>query len=795
MSEAPNKRAAFDVAAMRAQLMARVQQNPQAAPHVVHANQARLETEFAATDAASKANQEPPPVNDTHAVVAGSDAPLHVLADQSDVTRKSSPLRSQTIEHIQTLISPQTDFEATISPLMELLGWAGELRRVREALPHFDRVHNIEMLRAFLARLDYETSYQYVDLEFMRADLLPCICELDSTLYLVSEKAANGTLLAFNAKTRAWMNIAPDRMSGDVLTIRKASRNDREMLKMQQNWLGAVIARFKPIIGMAILLSFLINVAALCVPFFVVHVYDLGIASRSGLVVFYLAIGAGIVILGDLSLRYIRARVMAYFGSRVDALIGMTAFQQLVQMPISMVESAQIGTQISRLRQFESMRDTFIGSLATAIIDIPFVAVFLVTIAYFGGHLVWVPVSLLTIFVVLSFITLPLVKSSSNELGDVKQRLQLLVREIVGMRQIIRDMNVENVWAERHRELLDEWSRKSQRALFISNMTQNIAQALVSISGIATLTLGAIWVMSGAMTPGALVGAMALVWRVLSPLQTTYLSITRLEQALQTITQINRLMSIPTEFETRGIKSFHRSFGGNVTLSRLVFRYPRRIEPALRGIQVQIKAGEVIAITGTSGSGKTTLLKLILGLYPPMGGAVLADGLDLRQIAPAEWRSSVAFLPEQIHFYYGTIAQNMRLACPDASDAQLTEALKAAGVDLQSALLPDGIETRLTSSRLESLPDAVKQSIALARCFLKQSPLYLLDNPGANVDQAGAAAMVKKINELKGRSTIILTTFRPAYMRLADRVIVLNEGLVVADGPPDDIIQKLSSAA
>jgi ATP-binding cassette subfamily C protein/ATP-binding cassette subfamily C protein LapB len=174
---------------------------------------------------------------------------------------------------------------------------------------------------------------------------------------------------------------------------------------------------------------------------------------------------------------------------------------------------------------------------------------------------------------------------------------------------------------------------------------------------------------------------------------------------------------------------------------------------------------------------------------------VLVDGLDLRQISAAEWRSVAAYLPEKTHFYYGTLAQNVRLACPDVTDSEIRDALISAGVDIGSHLFPDGIETRLTHGTLENLPDSLKQGIALARCFVKKAPIYLLDNPGANVDEAAAAAFVAKIGELRGKATIIMTTFRPAYMRLADRVVVLSDGMAIADGPPEQIIERLAAVA
>jgi ABC-type bacteriocin/lantibiotic exporter with double-glycine peptidase domain len=611
---------------------------------------------------------------------------------------------------------------------------------------------------------------------------------------LVVEREVDGTLLIFNGSSASWEKLAPSRQRGSVFYIRNQASKD-EFTEEGKSWLLSAVKQFKPAIVAMLAFSFFGNIAALTLPVFVICVYDVGIGARSSNTITMLAVGAGIVVATNLALRNIRARTMAYFGARMDSLIGMKSFEAILNMPVSMIEAAPIGTQVSRLKQFESMRDFFTGTLASSIVDIPFVFIFLIAIAIWGGHLVWVPISLIATYAALAAITVPIARNYAREIGSAKQRRQLLLQELFSKRRAIRALSAENVWIARHQDLTALIARLSHRSRRFSNVQQYLGEMLVSVAGIATLGLGALHVTTGSMSSGALIGTMAMIWRVLAPVQSTYLSLPRIDQAVQTFKQIDRLVKIRRERDPRTQRAFYRQFRGKISTQRLAFRYAQRHEAVLRNIQLEIKPGEMIAITGPSGVGKTTLLRMMAGLYPPTFGSVLVDDMDLRQIDQAEWRSQIAFLPEMASFFYGSLAQNIRLSRPDASNADVIRALQEMGLDTEERLMSGGIDKRLTAADLESFPDALKQRMALARCFVKDAPIFMLDNPAASLDALSEMYLINKFSALKGRATVLFTTFRPSHMRLADRVILLKDGQVALDGPPDKILERISAAA
>ena len=728
--------------------------------------------------------------NQVHASLARLAAEFAAVSDDLSCSADES-----LISTVNGIVHPETAAEACLAPTLALFGWAGEGRRIREALPHFDRIENIEALRRVLSLLGYGTTRKFLRQSDIKPDCMPCFYTRDGAdVMLIVDREPDGTLLAFDGNSASWKKIEPTGQSGWSFFIWDQAVKG-ETLEQGTSWLFSVIKQFKPTIAATLGFSLLGNLAALALPIFVICVYDLGIGTKSTNTVVMLAIGAGIVIATNLALRAVRARAMAYFGARVDALISMKAFEVILNMPVSMVEAAPVGTQISRLKQFESMRDFFTGTLASSVVDIPFIFIFLMAIAIWGGNLVWVPISLIAVYIVLSAITIPMTRSNVRAISLAKQRRNILLHEIFTKRRAIRALSAERVWIARHRDLVELISDQNHRAHRFNNIVQNLGEMLVSIAGIATLGLGALSVSKGLMTSGALIGTMALVWRVLSPLQSTYLSLPRIEQALQTFKQIDRLMKIRSERDARAPRSFFRQFRGKVSVQRLAFRYAQRPEAVLRGVQLDIKPGEMIAITGASGVGKTTLLRLIAGLYPPTLGSVLIDDMDLRQIDPTEWRSQISFLPETASFFYGTLAQNIRLSRPDASDAEVMRALKEMGLEGEERLMSGGIDHRLTAADLENFPDALKQRLALARCFVKDAPIYLLDNPSGSLDTASEMHLLRKLAALKGRATVLFTTFRPSHMRLADRLILLKDGQVALDGAPDKVLERISAAA
>ncbi|MEC9368618.1 MAG: ATP-binding cassette domain-containing protein, partial [Pseudomonadota bacterium] len=329
------------------------------------------------------------------------------------------------------------------------------------------------------------------------------------------------------------------------------------------------------------------------------------------------------------------------------------------------------------------------------------------------------------------------------------------------------------------------------RAQQFNVIMQTLSQALVMVTGVVTICAGTVLAIEGELSAGALIAIVALIWRLLSPIQTVFLGLNRLTQTVDTLKQVDNLMRMQTERRPGHIPTFERNFAGQITLAGLGFRYGPRYEPAIKGISLVVEPGQIVAITGHSGAGKSTLLKLAAGLYQPQAGAVVVDRMDLRQIDPAQFRHAIGFVPETLDFFYGTIAQNIRLADPMSSDEQIKEALQLAGAWDAVSALPEGLETRLKTSNRRKLPAGLLQQLCLARAYVKNPGIYLLDDPGAHMDRAADIAFIKQLKALAGRATVLLVTHRPSHMYCADRVVVMKQGTIAAEGTPAQIVPNI----
>lgn len=694
--------------------------------------------------------------------------------------------------------SAGSPFAACLMPILKAFGKQSITRELLEAVPHFAQELDLIDLRNILVNLGYDSDPVTTELKDIRDELYPVLfLGLDGSVLVLTDRE-DDSISFFDAKQNRYIVESLDdfQKSGTayLFTDKHPTHGVKQVLTKNTEWFGTLLSRFRKMIWQLLLMTFFINLTALFVPIFIMVIYDKVIGAKSLESLPMILVGVAILIVSDLLLRYQKAKVMGAIAGRLDYLIGVETFKQLLFLPPMFTEKSTVAAQLGRLKQFDSLRDFFTGPTAALVLELPFVFLFLIVVGALAGPIAFIPLLMVGLFMLLGFVAQPAVNRKVERAGRARTDKQTMLMQTFDGRREIKAIGGETVWRERFREVSGEAVHSNYQTFVANALMTNASQALMTLCGISVLAFGSMAVMKGTMTIGALIATMALAWRVLSPLQGTFLSYSKFEQMLKSITQINALMRLKVEKDESNTELVEGKIEGNLIVDRVSFRYEQDRDPALLGVSFAVNPGEMVAVVGFTGSGKSTLLKLIAGMYRPQAGAMLLDGVDLRQLNAMELRRSMAYVPQEIKMFFGTIAQNMRLNNCMASDETLHTAADKAGILDDILRLPDGFDTKLGDQSINHYPPGFMRSLSIARAFTCDAELVLLDEPGASLDNDSDTRFMKQLGKLRGQHTVVMVSHRPSHIRLADKVILLEDGTVKYAGSPDKAIAMMMSA-
>ncbi len=692
-----------------------------------------------------------------------------------------------------------TDLSTCLMRLLHALNWRGDRRHVAEALPHFTNQLDITSFRNIMATLHYQSRPVKLRLAGIDDRLFPCLFlpeDGDAMILLGYEPAG---IRVFDGGLNEERVVPRAKTKGTAYFFSPVDAADLQAEQSKVGWFRAVSERFRALVYQSLGITFVLNILALVTPLFVMAVYDKVVATGSLPTLAFFAFGVGVAIGCDIILRMIRSKIMAFIGARLDNIVGIAIFHKILFLPPTYTERATIGAQVARIKDFETIRDFFTGPMALVLFELPFVFIFIITIAALAGPVVFVSIIMMACFFILGLIISPLLRNSVGRAARASSKKQELIVETLSGMRAVKYCGAEDKWMERFREYSATASLNSFYTAQLSALMQTISHVLMISAGLGTIIFGVFRVMNGDMSVGGLVASMILVWRVLAPLQTAFVSLTRLTQVKSSITQINNLMNIRGEREQHALVNPIKQIEGFVTFARVSIRYSPDSDPALVGVSFDLEPGEVLCIVGGNGSGKSTALKLLAGMYAPQAGSIRIDNMDIRQMDTVELRHAVAYVPQTVQFFYGTIAQNLRLAHPTATDEDLYQACEEAAVlDDVLALAQgsgkwkrEGFEVRIGDSSSGQMPTSLLQRLNLARGYLKKSPIMLFDEPGNGLDFASDQAFMRNVERMRGETTIMMVTHRPSHLRLADKILWLEYGNVRAFGGAEEVLKQM----
>ncbi len=690
-----------------------------------------------------------------------------------------------------------TPIAACIAPLLDALDWRGSARELSEALSARWSAIDLVDLRNTMANLNYRSWAQRGRLGDIDTRLLPCLFVSDRGASRVLWRGEDGQIAQSDGREEEAPEIAPRERGNAYFFALEEEASDRGTAA-GESWLVTVARRFHGAFGHLLASTLILNLLALATPLFVMSVYDRVIGAGDRDALHLLAAGVGLALACDLVIRVLRGLLLAHISGRLDMIVGSSAVGKLLDLPLARLERAAVGTQIARIREFEGLRGFFVGPLALAILESPFVFIFLITIAFIAGWLALVPLGLLLVMGIAGWAVVRWARYAMARSLSGSSDAQTLLVELLNNLSTIKSDGAEHIWMERFRERSTALAMANLRNARIAAVVQTFGHLIMISAGALTLTFGALFVMKGQITVGALIASMALVWRVLSPMQMLFLALTRLSEVRNAISRINQLMALPMENQSgRGGETVTRSrhLVGRVALNRVVMRYAPNQEPALAGISLEVSPGEIVALAGPNGSGKSTILKLVMDLYRPQAGTVMIDGIDVRQLNPHDLRRSIGYMPQDTELFSGTIGDNLRLANPIADERALVQACERAGVLDEVENLPKRFNTRLSEQDIKQISSGFGRGLCLARTFLTEAPIMLFDEPGTALDNESDQAFIRALHHMRGEVTCLVVTHRPSHIRAADRVLVMSGGMIGYDGTPGDMAEVIAGAA
>lgn len=536
----------------------------------------------------------------------------------------------------------------------------------------------------------------------------------------------------------------------------------------------------------------IINVLAALSALYTMQVYDRVIPTNATSTLWALTIGVLVLYAFDFVLRSLRSHVIDTASRRVDLRLAGFVFQRALSIRME-ARPQHMGMFISQLREHEGIREFLLSGVLFVISDLPFIIFFLILIFAIGGSMAWVPLLLIPALILLSLILQwPLARLARENQKESAARSGLLIEAVEGA-ETLKTLNAEWRMSRRWHELSQLLAGTTLRNKFWSNLNNNLAYTFQQVGYVLMTVYGAYLVARGEVTTGAMVAVGILLGRCLQPISGLVNLMVRVHQVRTSAQTLERIMTLPVDRPADTSFVNLEKHTGDIVCENLQFSYTGNDHLALNVASLKITPGEKIAVLGRTGSGKSTLVRLLSGLYQPTRGRIRLDGVDIQQVDPTRLRETVGYLTQDVKLFAGTLKENLLLGCGPVSDDELMAAIKFSGVERVIAQHPLGLGMPIYEGG-GGLSGGQKQSVGIARLILCKPQILLLDEPTASMDQQTESELIAKLGWVRNPEvTLIVVTHKPTMLAWADRIIVMDQGQIVADGPKDSVLRQLGA--
>lgn len=556
-----------------------------------------------------------------------------------------------------------------------------------------------------------------------------------------------------------------------------------------KKWFWGTLFHFMPIYKHVLGASVLVNLLAVCGPLFFMNVYDRVVPNHATDTLWMLAIGIGLAYLFDFMLRNLRSYFVDVAGRNADIVLASKLMQHLLSMRLD-VKPDSTGSLANNLREFESLRDFFGSTTLMALVDLPFLVFFLVLIVIIGGPVAIVPMVAVPIVICAGlFLQFPLQQVTEKGFKENMQKNALLVEIINGLETIKTTMaegRIQHAW-ERVVGMSAASNNQTKR---MSNLSVTLTIVITQLVSVLVIVWGVYRISEGLLSMGGLIACNMLAGRAMAPLSQVASMLTRLQQSRMALKSLDLLMNLETEKPEAGQYVDFGHLEHSLTMEELSFKYPATERFALERVSIHIRPGEKVGVIGRMGSGKSTLGRLCVGLYQPTEGAVKLGGVDVRQLDMVDLRSRIGYVSQDNYLFYGTVRENISFGAINADDRMVLRAANIAGVTDFVRAHPAGFGMPV-GERGMSLSGGQRQSVAIARALLQDPDILIMDEPSSNMDNSSELALKQRLAATLGNKTLILVTHRLSMLDLVERLVVMDNGRIVADGPKNAVLNAL----
>ncbi len=558
-----------------------------------------------------------------------------------------------------------------------------------------------------------------------------------------------------------------------------------------RHWFWGALLEQAPVYRDVLGAALLINVFALLMPIFSMNVYDRVVPNNATDTLWMLALGMVLVFGMDFMMRLLRGHFIDLASARIDVKLSAMIMERVLGMRME-GRPASVGSFASNLRSFESVRDFIASATVAALVDFPFALLFLLVIVWISWPLVLIPLCGLVIGLIYAYI----LQHRMHELVETTYRAGALrnaaLIESLTALETIKTQGAEGAVQGKWERATAFLARTGAQLRLLSASAGNGAAIITQLVNVLLIVAGVYLIHARELTMGGLIAVTMLGGRAMAPLAQGVGLLMQFQNARTSLATLDKLMAQPVERPDASAFVHRPELRGEIEFRDVSFAYPNQSEPALRNVSLRIMPGEHVVILGRTGSGKTTLQKLILGLYAPTSGAVRMDGIDLRQLDPADLRRNVGYVGQDAMLFFGSLRENITIGAPYADDSAVVHAADVAGLTAFVNRHPKGFDMPI-GERGESLSGGQRQEVAIARAVLMDPPVLLFDEPTSAMDFSTEAAFKERLRRYAAHKTLIIVTHRTSLIDLATRIIVVDDGRIVADGPRDKVIEALQA--